>query len=334
MYGSYSVSDSDIGGALAGLGIGVWIVGSLIGLAVGIVILIAYFKIFKKAGVESWHAIIPFLNGYDLYDFVLGNGALFFINLIPGAAAVMNIIWSIKAAKTFGKDGGFAAGLIFLPYIFLPILGFGSATYCGPDGVPDERHPARDIDGNPIGAQGFGYEAPQQNYAPQQPYAAPQQAYAAPQQQPYGAPQQPAYAAPQQPYVAPAPIPTPAPAPAYDASADETVVAAAPAVFHGLEVINGVMGGCMVEMQPDKVYLVGKELPSVNVPLDRSYVSVSREHMQVVYNSAQDKYFVTDMSSNGTYMYVTQRLAKGAATPVLPGTELALGSQDCRVKLI
>jgi len=35
----------------------------------------------------------------------------------------------IDLAKSFGKGGGFTAGLILLPFIFLPILGFGSATY-------------------------------------------------------------------------------------------------------------------------------------------------------------------------------------------------------------
>ena len=31
---------------------------------------------------------------------------------------------------------GFALGLIFLPFIFIPILGFGEATYAGPAAGP------------------------------------------------------------------------------------------------------------------------------------------------------------------------------------------------------
>lgn len=34
-----------------------------------------------------------------------------------------------QVAKNFGKGGGFACGLIFPPFIFYPILGFGSAQY-------------------------------------------------------------------------------------------------------------------------------------------------------------------------------------------------------------
>ena len=46
---------------------------------------------------------------------------------------IVNIVISILAiaglAKNFGKGVGFILGLIFLPIIFFPILGFGSAKY-------------------------------------------------------------------------------------------------------------------------------------------------------------------------------------------------------------
>ena len=51
---------------------------------------------------------------------------LFFIpivNIIP------SIMIPLDIAKNFGKGGGFGAGLIFLPFIFYPILGFGDAEY-------------------------------------------------------------------------------------------------------------------------------------------------------------------------------------------------------------
>ena len=35
-------------------------------------------------------------------------------------------------ARLFGKELGYALGLIFLPFIFLPLLAFGDATYQGP----------------------------------------------------------------------------------------------------------------------------------------------------------------------------------------------------------
>jgi len=39
-------------------------------------------------------------------------------------------------SKSFGKDEAFTVGLLFLSFIFYPILGFGSAKYMGPYGDP------------------------------------------------------------------------------------------------------------------------------------------------------------------------------------------------------
>ena len=36
---------------------------------------------------------------------------------------------SNELSKAFGKDTGFTVGLILLPFIFYPILGYGSAEY-------------------------------------------------------------------------------------------------------------------------------------------------------------------------------------------------------------
>ena len=45
------------------------------------------------------------------------------------------LIWSIWATnllvKKFGKDEGFTIGIIFLPFIFFPILAFGSSKFSG-----------------------------------------------------------------------------------------------------------------------------------------------------------------------------------------------------------
>jgi hypothetical protein len=51
---------------------------------------------------------------------------------IPFVNFIILIILSIDMAKSFGKGVGFGLGLAFLGFIFLPILGFGSAQYQGP----------------------------------------------------------------------------------------------------------------------------------------------------------------------------------------------------------
>jgi hypothetical protein len=51
---------------------------------------------------------------------------LFFIPIVNIVAA---ILVCIALAERFGKGVGFAIGLVLLPFIFIPVLGFGDATY-------------------------------------------------------------------------------------------------------------------------------------------------------------------------------------------------------------
>jgi hypothetical protein len=56
--------------------------------------------------------------------------------LIPLVNFIILIILDIDVAKNFGKGVGFGIGLILLPFIFFPILGFGSAQYQGAPSPP------------------------------------------------------------------------------------------------------------------------------------------------------------------------------------------------------
>jgi hypothetical protein len=42
------------------------------------------------------------------------------------------VIIYIDLAKSFGKDVVWGIGMILLPFIFIPLLGFGDAKYVGP----------------------------------------------------------------------------------------------------------------------------------------------------------------------------------------------------------
>ena len=127
---------------------------------------VAYWKIFVKAGRPGWHSIIPFLNEWDRTDMswnrtmawvmiacmilgsILYNSGVtvnadgesvrtFAGNLgsiISLVGAVIAIISEYKLAKAFGKGFGFFLGLLFLNPIFKLILGFGDAQYQGPQG--------------------------------------------------------------------------------------------------------------------------------------------------------------------------------------------------------
>lgn len=102
-------------------------------LAVGILMIAAQWKLYKKAGEHGWAALIPFYNQYVLVKITWGNGWLFFLYLVPIGNFIFAIATNIKLARVFGKSGGYAVGLIFLSFIFLPMLAFGSTQYLGPD---------------------------------------------------------------------------------------------------------------------------------------------------------------------------------------------------------
>lgn len=140
MYSDYSVLRYIAGGALA---ITIFLI------AAGLVLIIALWKIFEKAGEKGWKSLIPFYSSYIEFKLAWSVSYFWFylaalvLTWLTGSfpilrvtfaitATVFNIILLAKLAKSFGKSGGFAVGLVLLNPVFLMILGFGSAEYCGP----------------------------------------------------------------------------------------------------------------------------------------------------------------------------------------------------------
>ena len=102
-------------------------------LAFTILMIAAWWKIFTKAGQPGWACIIPIYNLYVWCKIVGRPWWWILLMLIPFVNFIILIILIIDLAKSFGKGGsGFGIGLLLLPIIFFPILGFGSAQYQGP----------------------------------------------------------------------------------------------------------------------------------------------------------------------------------------------------------
>lgn len=114
---------------------------SIASLAISVLLIVAMWMIFKKAGKPGWASIVPFYNIYVMYEITWGSGWRFLMLLIPFYNIVLAIQTQIKLAKAFGKSGGFAVGLIFLPYVFNPILGFDGSTYLGVPGGGRQPEP-------------------------------------------------------------------------------------------------------------------------------------------------------------------------------------------------
>ncbi|MGV7105243.1 DUF5684 domain-containing protein [Flavobacterium sp. U410] len=98
-------------------------------LAVIIFFIGAYWKIFVKAGKPGWACIIPIYSAIVLLEIIKKPTWWLFMFFIPFVNIYYAVVATNELSKAFGKDTGFTVGLILLPFIFYPILGYGSAEY-------------------------------------------------------------------------------------------------------------------------------------------------------------------------------------------------------------
>jgi len=99
-----------------------------------VLVIVGQWKLFEKAGEAGWKSLIPFYNSYILFKIAWGSGIYFLLMFVPVANVIVSIMLQFKMARAYGQGDGFAFGLLFLPYIFYLILGFGDSEYLGPDG--------------------------------------------------------------------------------------------------------------------------------------------------------------------------------------------------------
>jgi hypothetical protein len=120
-----SGSDSSAGGAAF------VVVVFLISAAVTVLVIASMWRVFTKAGQKGWLALIPILNFYVLIKIVGRESWWIILYFIPCVNIVVTIIVMIDLAKVFGRSTAYGLGLVFLPFIFYPMLAFGDATYEG-----------------------------------------------------------------------------------------------------------------------------------------------------------------------------------------------------------
>ncbi len=162
--GSFNLSEEEavgLGAILLGMA-GTIVVTELV---LFVLRVIAYWRLFEKAGEPGWKSIIPIYRRFVLYkftwktpmfwvEFVLtivvivlaqmingdnGNIVLALITLaLCVVLIVVGVTEDIKMAKSYGKGTAFAIGLIFLSPIFELILGLGDSKYVGPEGIPTQ----------------------------------------------------------------------------------------------------------------------------------------------------------------------------------------------------
>jgi hypothetical protein len=122
--------------------IGAFGVLALIFLAAMVLMAIAQWKIFEKAGQPGWACLIPVYNVVVLLRIAERPEWWLLLMFVPLVNIGVAVLISLDLARRFGKEEVFAVGLVLLPFVFYPILGFGDAQYapegrCGPPGRQD-----------------------------------------------------------------------------------------------------------------------------------------------------------------------------------------------------
>jgi hypothetical protein len=119
-------------------------------IALIVLLIVAFWKFFEKAGQPGWAAIIPIYNAYILCKIGGKPGWWVILLCIPLVNVIFGIWLANMISKSFGKDEGFTVGLVLLGIVFYPILAFGDAKYIGPYGDPvafqAARNPTFDFD--------------------------------------------------------------------------------------------------------------------------------------------------------------------------------------------
>jgi hypothetical protein len=108
-------------------------VGGLFGLVLALAVIAGLWKVFEKAGKPGWASLIPIYNLIVLLE-IVGKPLWWIVFFL--CVPIGWILVPLELAKVFGKDIAFALGLIFLGFIFVPILGFGDARYVRPAAPP------------------------------------------------------------------------------------------------------------------------------------------------------------------------------------------------------
>lgn len=98
-------------------------------LVMSIIIMFGGNNIFKKASKGDKSANIPIMNLFvmlDVCDMSAFFGVLFFI---PFANLIVFMIMGLKLGKVFNTGFGYKLGLIFMPFMFYPLLAYSDKQY-------------------------------------------------------------------------------------------------------------------------------------------------------------------------------------------------------------
>jgi len=93
-----------------------------------IVPIVSLWKIFSDHGIPGWQSIVPILSLYRMYQLVGIPTYCILALFIPYVGQIIilicSLIFSYKLAQLYEKGIVYTLGLIFLPFIFYPLIAF------------------------------------------------------------------------------------------------------------------------------------------------------------------------------------------------------------------
>jgi hypothetical protein len=118
---------------------------SILVILIVISLIVAFWKVLKKAGRSGWIAIVPFYNLWTLSEIGSQPGwwgllIIFSYGWLDSKEKIIYRLFSLicfviyvqisqSVARNFKKSSFFGVVLAILPFIGYPILGYGQATY-------------------------------------------------------------------------------------------------------------------------------------------------------------------------------------------------------------
>lgn len=89
--------------------------------------------------------------------------------------------------------------------------------------------------------------------------------------------------------------------------------------------VGGVYAGSEFSMSDGETLILGRDPAACNIVLNDE--NISRQHCAVRYSAKEDKYFVTDLSKNGTFSEGGLRLQPQMETALMKGERIFLGDK-------
>jgi len=94
-----------------------------------LLIIIPIWCIYEKADKPGWAAIVPIYNSLVWFEIINKPWYWLLLICIPYVGFIWSV-WSVNLlVKRFGYSEAFTVGVLFLPFIFLPIIAFSDSKY-------------------------------------------------------------------------------------------------------------------------------------------------------------------------------------------------------------